>query len=171
MWIMAGFQNPCHLPRVTVTFNLPHGCHLPVRKMLPDRCSARMMADTESFCPGGAEAATGQGRASCSSFSTTRNASLACIVLSDTAPCFLVTFFFLFFSPDFIFGLDMAADLQVAAGIWNHHLPSLFHWTQLSTAGHLTRMIFLRVYQSRDFGDARPIKRASLSRHGSLRDE
>lgn len=147
MWIMAVFQNPCHLPRVTVTFNLPQGCHLPVRKMLPDCGSGKMMADTESFCPGGAEAATGQGRASCSSFSTTRNASLACIVLSDTAPCFLVTlcwctFFFLFFCPDFIFGPDMAADLQVAAGIETITFLLFFHWTQLSTAVHLTCMIF-----------------------------
>lgn len=103
-----------------------------------------MMADTESFCPGGAEAAIGQGRAARHSQRQEMPAwpALSCLTQPLAFSSHYAGGLFSFFLSDFIFGPDTAADLQVAAGIWKHHLPSLFHWTQLSAAGQLTRMSF-----------------------------
>lgn len=73
---------------------------------------------------GGAEAAIGKEYRS--SLSVTTNASLTCIVISDTSPCISHHIMLVDSFPSFfIFGSEKETDLEVAAGIWKHGLPCL----------------------------------------------
>lgn len=150
-----------------VILNLQWGYHPIVRK-----CSHLLLWEDNGWnrivFPGGAKAAIGEGRAAHHSQWQQMPAWPALLFLTYhllSRHIMLVRFFF--FLWDFIFGLDKATDLEVAAGTWKYHLPCLFHWTELSSTGILTWVI-LRIFQSWGCWNTRPIKQSCLSWHGNL---
>ena len=67
------------------------------------------------------------GKAYGSSFSVTTNAGLTHAVISDTSPCISLPIMLVDALPSFfIFGSEMATDLEAAAGIWKYSLSCLF---------------------------------------------